>query len=133
MGIKISPRAHLRKARRNGDFARSYLDLADEFPDWVSTIAFYSALHFVDAYLAKEYGLHYQNHEERNIAVSNIHPLSQEISLEYLRLYELGLNSRYGSIEDNPEPGEARDAVNRELARIEEWVLSHLRSSVDES
>jgi len=122
--FRLRPKAHLEKAERNKDFVINRLmALADKFPEWVSTVAFYSALHFVAAYLVKEHGLHFKDHEERNKAVV-LH--LGEITLEYERLYDLALNSRYGSIKDNPEPGEAEDAVRIELARIEDFVRSHL-------
>lgn len=118
--FRLRPKAHLEKAERNKDFViKSLMSLADKFPDWISTVAFYSALHFVAAYLVKEHGLYCDDHEERIRAV-DLH--LSKIALEYKRLYDLALNSRYGSVEDNPEPKEAEDAVRIELTKIEEYV-----------
>lgn len=122
--FRLSPQAHLKKAEHNKNFVINRLmALADKFPDWVSTVAFYSALHFVDAYLVRKHNLHHEDHEERNRDV-DIH--LHEIALEYKRLYELGLNSRYGSIKDHPKPEEAKDAVSIELAKIEQFVKSRI-------
>lgn len=122
--FRLRPKAHLKKAELNKDFAINHLlALADKFPEWVSIVAFYSALHFVSAYLVKEHGLYFEDHEERNRAVS-FH--LGAIDIEYKRLYDLCLNSRYGSIKDNPKPDEAKDAVNIELTKVEHFVKSHM-------
>lgn len=93
-----------------------------DFPDWVSVVAFYSALHYVEAYLAMM-GIHRIHHEERNRDVSM---LMQDIENEYLNLYDLSRNSRYQSIGDMPSVAEARESVNSDLTRIEDFVRSHI-------
>lgn len=114
---------HIQKADRNRDFLlESLLDFVDIYPDWVSVVGFYSALHYVEAILAT-YGLHYEHHSDRNRQVSS---LLQEIENEYLNLYDLARNSRYGRIDDAPSEDEARDAVNIDLHTIEEFVRSRL-------
>jgi len=50
----------------------------------------------------------------------------QEIESEYLNLYDLGRNSRYGSLGDMPDTDEAKQAVEIDLPRIEEFVKSRL-------
>lgn len=122
--FRLRPKAHLEKAEHNKAFAINRLmALADKFPGWVSTVAFYSALHFVATYLVKEHGVYCDDHEERLKAV-DLH--LGEIALEYKRLFDLALNSRYGSIEDNPKPREAKDTINIELAKIEAFVKSRI-------
>lgn len=95
--------------------------LCNEYPDWVSVVAFYSALHFVDAYLLLKHGLHYDHHAERDRAVA-LH--MREVYAEYHRLYDLSFRSRYKKVEDNPSPEEANQAVTLELYRVEEFVRS---------
>ncbi len=113
----------MQKADRNKRFVQESLsNFVDSYPDWVSVVAFYSALHYVEAMLAT-YGLHYEHHPERNRQVSL---LFQEIENEYLNLYDFARNSRYGKIGDAPSEDEARQAVNIDLPTIEEFVRSHL-------
>lgn len=94
------------------------MNLISRCPEWVVVVAFYSALHFVDAYFAK-LNLHFQHHVERNKEVSNSLP---DIFPAYYRLYDVGLNSRYGSIKDNPTPEEATDVVENDLPKVVEFI-----------
>lgn len=119
--LNITP--HLDKADRNRDFVKRYLlSLLAKYPDWVSIVAFYSALHYVDAFLADR-SLHWEHHSERNRDVSS---LMREIEVEYLNLYDLGRKSRYGSISEMPSADEVRAAVEIDLPKIEDFVKSHL-------
>jgi len=113
----------LKKAERNKAFLQNEIQLAKKYPDWISVVAFYSALHFVDAYLISKHGLHLIHHEERDQAVA-IH--MGEVYSEYHRLYDLGFRSRYLRIEDNPTVEEAMEAVTLELQRVEELVKSSI-------
>jgi len=110
---------HLEKAIRNKKILFDYLlNFVDTCPEWVTVVAFYSALHFVDAYFVK-LNLHFQHHEERNREVNDSLP---DIFSAYYRLYDLGLNSRYGSIKDNPTPEDAEDAVKYDLPKVVEFI-----------
>jgi hypothetical protein len=44
--------AHVEKAEHNERFATAVRGLSSEFLDWVATAYFYSALHYLEAYLA---------------------------------------------------------------------------------
>jgi hypothetical protein len=44
--------AHIEKAKHNEKFAVAVRGLNTEFLDWVVTAYFYSALHYLEAYLA---------------------------------------------------------------------------------
>jgi hypothetical protein len=99
------------------------LAFVDQYQDWVSVVGFYSALHYVDAYLIARHGIHRIHHEERNTDVST---LMEDIKTAYLNLYDLGKNSRYGSLEDMPSVDDVTSAVNFDLPRIEEFVRSRL-------
>lgn len=57
--------------------------------DWMAILAFYSALHWLDAYLAHE-GLHPSNHRERNRAAQRL-----PIWDEYYELYAISRIARY--------------------------------------
>lgn len=117
-------KSHLLKAERNKEFLFGYLmKILEKCPDWVTIVAFYSALHFVEALLKKNHGLDFKHHEERHIAMSNLIP---EIFPAYYRLYDLGFSSRYKSSEDAPTHDEAESAVQHDLAQVEEYVRSRI-------
>jgi hypothetical protein len=94
-----------------------------ECPDWVSIVAFYTALHFVEALLKKNHGLDFEHHEERHRFVKINLP---EIFQAYYRLYDLGFSARYMSINDAPTYDEADSAVKYDLADVERFVKERL-------
>lgn len=62
-------------------------------PDWIVTVAFYTAVHAVDAALAAQ-GITAWNHETRFTAIAGIHKM-QKIGLLYQPLYDLSRKVRY--------------------------------------
>mgnify|MGYP001059967542 CR=1 FL=1 len=115
---------HLLKAERNKEFLfDSLIGIIEKCPDWVSIVAFYSALHFIEALLKKNHGLDFEHHEERHTFMSNAIP---EIFEAYYRLYDLGFTSRYKSTSDAPTCAEAKSAVEHDLAEVEEYVKSRI-------
>jgi len=110
---------HLEKAKRNKEILFNHLlQFIERCPEWITVVAFYSALHFVDAYFAK-LGLHFQHHQERNREVEYSLP---DIFLAYYRLYDLGVNSRYGCIKDNPTSEEAKDVIKEDLPKVVKFI-----------
>jgi uncharacterized protein (UPF0332 family) len=85
---------HIRQAEWNERAVR-VLDQADysegRLTDWEVTALFYSALHYVDAFLDFTVGLHPRNHRARNELVTS----RTAIGLYYLRLYHRSLDARY--------------------------------------
>ena len=119
MKFTLNALEHLAKARRNRkSLVDDLLKLVGTCPEWVAVVAFYSALHFVDAYYAK-IGMHFQHHIERNREVADSLP---DIFESYYRLYDVSVNSRYGSIKDNPTEGEVKDLVEKELPVVTGFI-----------
>jgi hypothetical protein len=117
-------RLHLLKAERNKKLLSNFLiEIIKECPDWVSVVAFYTALHFVEAFLKKEHGLDFEHHEERHSFMSVHLP---EIFDAYYRLYDLGFSARYKSINDAPTYDDADSAVKYDLADVEKFVMERL-------
>lgn len=115
---------HLAKAERNKSFLMRYLlQILDKCPDWASVVAFYCALHFVEAFLRKCHSINFEYHEERHRYMSQHLP---EIFNEYYRLFDLGFTSRYKSINDAPTAEEVKSAIDFELSRVEEFVRERL-------
>lgn len=120
----MNVKPHLLKAERNKQFLEAYLmKLLDKCPDWVSIVAFYSALHFVEAYIKKNQGLDFKQHEERHRFMS--HHVSEIFSV-YYRLYDLGFSARYKSMKDAPTCDEANSAVQFDLVDVEKFVMSRI-------
>ena len=114
----------LEKAKRNKSFVSQNLRrIIDKAPDWITVVAFYSALHFVDAHLLKHHGIQREHHEERETEVAN-HLI--EIYPAYKRLFEMSFRSRYLRVEDNPTPDEADSAIKYDLPEIEDFVMQRI-------
>lgn len=64
-----SEAAHLAKADSNQSFLET---IGDEYPDWLAIVAFYKAVHLVEALFAKE-GRQSKSHYGRNMQVSAHH------------------------------------------------------------
>jgi hypothetical protein len=85
---------HLAKESHNAALEVE-LRTGTKFPDWAATVAFYRALHLIDAFLAQR-GTHPVSHYERNNAVRRLLP---GIADAYLDLYRLSLHARYEALD----------------------------------
>jgi hypothetical protein len=79
---------HLAKAARN----QAFLDKVDDtFPEWLATVAFYKAVHLVEAFFATQ-GIHSKRHGERNHRLQHHHP---DIWMEFKPLHDISRQVRY--------------------------------------
>jgi len=113
---------HLRKANHNENFLKM-IQMNDPgpsflYPDWLITIAFYIALHYVDAKLARRTPpLHPQNHKIRNTYVSLFLP--PDIAQDYLYLYNKAMFARYfPDSEKRISPATVQRCINLALTRF---------------
>ena len=65
-----SETAHLAKADSNQSFLET---IGDEYPDWLAVVAFYKAVHLVEALFARQ-GTQSKNHTDRNRRLKKHHP-----------------------------------------------------------
>lgn len=84
---------HLKTAIDNRIVAVSMLENETKSLAWATTIAFYSALHLVEAALALD-GRHCENHKLRNEHLKRTKKL-QQIWRHYKPLYDHSLKARY--------------------------------------
>ena len=92
---------HVQRAKHNQKFCEQFNLDSTEFLDWVVTAYFYSALHWVEAYLIF-INKRPENHAIRNNATNTELKLTP-ISRAYRKLYSYGLNVRYDLVEFTPE------------------------------
>ena len=95
---------HQTKASHNHAFLAT---IAEAYPDWQTTVAFYVAVQLVEARLAKS-GLHCPDHHRRKQAVRE---KFNRISAAYNKLYNASLVARY----DPPGDVLPADRVRTEL------------------
>jgi len=89
---------HLRQLRHNLDFLRSFYSPATPYPDWAATVAFYVAVHAVEAWLARR-GIHSHSHQERTIHLRAFLP---QLWRSYRRLETASRLARYEGIRPSP-------------------------------
>lgn len=114
--------AHKRKAHHNEMFfqllQRSDSISSPRFPDWMVTVAFYIALHYVDSKLA---GLvppvHPRNHPERNSYVGIC--LTRDVGRDYIFLKNKSEYARYfPDSERRISPQMVQRCINLALTRF---------------
>jgi hypothetical protein len=84
---------HLKKADGNAAFARSLSLTKQANIDWALIALFYAALHYVEAYLAKQ-TIHLRSHETRDKTVARDAQLKKTYK-QYAHLKYFGFNARY--------------------------------------
>lgn len=120
----LSLAQHIEKGNYNHRVLHQHLMAhLETCPGWICVVAFYSALHYVDAYLLKKHGKRNANHENRNSDVSNF---LRDIEVEYMSLYNHGKATRYDKMRNLPEVGDANYAVEKDLERIREYLLGQI-------
>ena len=112
---------HLSQAESNERFAESIAALPARFPDWEITALFYSALHYVDAFLSTQ-GIHPRNHDSR-IESMKLYIRSWE---DYRHLYRLSLAARYNMASFTPAVADTVKAGP--FRRVKEAILALLPS-----
>ena len=90
---------HLNQAKKNIEFLRDINNISEQYYDWQVTTCFYTALHIINAHLAK-YNLHYNTHVEvaraLNFAVAqSVSKVSPECFVAYRTLQNLSRKARY--------------------------------------
>lgn len=88
-----SVQEHIKKARYNEGIAKNLIIHDGKYLDWAVITLFYSAHHYVDAYLAHFFATHHTTHFERRQFIANTTGLSWK--REYYYLYNQGSNARY--------------------------------------
>ena len=100
--------------------------ITDEYPDWLTTVAFYAAAEFIEALFA-ERGLHSERHEHRNQGVERNFP---SIAKPYKALYNASLNVRYLPSHRWPALEDVkRELIAKSLHHIKSFAESHFQDS----
>lgn len=115
-----SQSAHLIQASHNKNLLEDFDLLHTEFIDWVVTVLFYSAVHYVEAFLA-EISIHCTNHPYRERQVSNLLP---DIYDSYNDLKNDSIESRYYMRQFSV------DEISNEIAPNLEIVKNHILSRI---
>ncbi|TVR71579.1 MAG: hypothetical protein EA415_11105 [Sphaerobacteraceae bacterium] len=124
MSIDSRTNAFLKLADENRDLANRLIN--DDVPPlrWISVIAFYSAVHYIGAYVWAHDRREISNHEERDVEVHRDLEL-RRIAPYYLRLFDHGFKARYKAYyKERPES--VAELLNVDLAAIEKCVRDAL-------
>ena len=92
--------SHLRQAQHNQDLIEA-LDPANTlFLDWVVTVAFYVALHRVEAWFGDK-GLHFESHTQRDDWLTRAKELRRSVWPRYKELEFQSRQARYQCVSFN--------------------------------
>jgi hypothetical protein len=128
-----STREHLQVAARNQKLARDLLGLAASGVlqpppyEWIVVIAFYSAIHYVNAYVWEIHKEEVKSHWKRSDWVGKESSL-EACRGEYLRLENVSFSSRYDR-RASISAAEADQLVNTDLTIVESVVRAALPAS----
>lgn len=128
--MELRTRQHLDTADRNRNLARLLLDapslvgLPAPPYGWAAVIAFYAAVHYVNAYLWERYRLEPTNHADRTSRVK-ADPILRRCAEAYGRLRDEGYRSRYQRAH-RLRATKAADLVRVDLAAVERAVMAAL-------
>jgi hypothetical protein len=117
---------HLDKAEHNEHFASRLNQDGNyvNYRDWVVTGYFYSAVHYVEAYLAtKSPPVHSENHPARDTTIGSDGVL-QQIYDEYRALKDDSTNARYMMV--MPTPITVANYVQPNHEKIKSYLLAHI-------
>jgi hypothetical protein len=126
--VELRTQEHIDTAAYNRDLARSLLipAVAPGLPkppyEWATVIAFYSAVHLVNAFLWERYRVGPRNHAERGHYVRT-DPVLRRCAQAYARLLDVGFKSRYVR-RYQIEPARANRLINFDLATVESVVMA---------
>lgn len=114
---------HLRKAEYNEMFYNSFDLNSTQYLDWVVNGVFYSALHYIESYLAT-YSKHPTSHGERNAEIRDDSNLGRYIYKKFKSLKDDSENGRY-YLKDFT-PGEIRQHIIPNLYDIKEHLQRYI-------
>lgn len=91
--------AHIDQAKRNLDFLEKINELPNNW-DWKVIVAFYSALHLINAHIFDKEGTHYRSHRRTDEAINPFNKsaassLAESDYLAYRKLLNLSRRARY--------------------------------------
>jgi hypothetical protein len=128
--VKPGAIEHIETAFRNRDLSRLLLQQGAQLGlqpppfEWVTVVAFYAAVHYVNAFLWEQLGIMPSSHTERTGYVASVSPLTS-CRIEYRQLNHHGWSARYA-------PGfrvqeqQARALLDGNLAHVEGIVCASL-------
>jgi len=117
-------RSHIKQANRNQKAIDHLLTADDELPEWVTAVAFYKALHLVEAAFAcdsKAPHRHTCEHSVRNRVLCDSNRY-KTICKHYLPLYRASLIARYLH-DHNKKHRSFSDFMD--LAKVKSEILGH--------
>ena len=111
---------HLAKASHHGEFLKT---IPDQFPDWLTTVAFYTAVEHIEAFAAVE-GYHSKSHEDRKRFVERF---CSRIKQDYGALYNASLQARYQTQEHWLRPENIRkELIDKRLHHVKQYMQTQI-------
>lgn len=126
---------HIYQANRNHGALEYLMNGADCYSEWVTTVAFYKAVHVVEAMLFHQYGINSHDHRKR---LGTLQSRNKELYKQFRPLHQASMVARYlcsanGHHTQYAKFGDylsaesvVQEMVHRRLARVEQIALNNL-------
>lgn len=113
---------HIGRARANARLLNAWTAEGLPHPEWAITVAFYTAVHLVEAHFAAQ-GVDNQDHGERWRAIARDRQLAG-IRRAYTRLYYSSVEARYGG--DPIAPSDAQQVLQMQYEPARAYLCALL-------
>jgi hypothetical protein len=121
---------HLALAAHNQDTIDFLLTGGDRFPDWVATVAFYKALHLIDAMLDRDLGIDGVDHSRRRSILKHENRY-KTIYGHYKALEEASTIARYLACPTGAAYKTFTDYLSP--SQVKQQLLDHRLASIEKS
>jgi hypothetical protein len=121
--MQLETDEYLATAERNRQFAEAALvdlELLPALRQWAAVAAFYSAVHYINAYLYEQRRFEPRNHSDRSTAIARSPELNVLVR-DFQRLNDAGYRARYVPMHALPD-ARLRRLVEVHLRRIGDGV-----------
>ncbi|HEV8714251.1 MAG TPA: HEPN domain-containing protein [Candidatus Binatia bacterium] len=133
----MNEQEHIRQALHNEELFKKLTAKPFEAYDWAITVMFYCILHFVDAYLRKNWNVIPQGHtasarsgtikDGRNDYVKKYMP--RQVYSDYRMLYDASMRARYEGAYLSPQGiSTYQKLFANEFTRLRQFFRQHLKS-----
>jgi predicted metal-dependent hydrolase len=124
---------HLNKAKHNEKFLSLVENnFPDNYFDWKITIAFYIAIHYIDAYFAS-LNDHIHSHEQRRHKLEfGANSVSLTFIDNYDNLYNICRNARYNGFKDEATFSQFQKTKLVEAKKYLKFIKNYIKDELDQ-
>ena len=121
--------AHLAAAEHNQNAIDCFREKIDQFPGWIAVIAFYKAVHLVEAVFAADNHFHSRDHAARNDTLIRT-ARYRNLWKHYKPIWQASLAARYMNVDGKEYPTFEKYMSPQ---KVEQKILNHDLRQIENS